>query len=119
MVIPDLTAAAKGAAVGETRAPCGNAIVDEFEPLDDRFERAITREYTKPCARFVGGIRIGFGFVFERTCRPWNCTQGCGDTEKLGRRHCRFFDFKKHQDVILRNAEAVERSEHDAGHVSI
>lgn len=106
VVIPDLSAAPR-------------PVPPESPPPAETDEQRIRRQYTKPCAQFVGGIRIGFGFRFERTCRPWNCTEGCGDTEHTARRQCRFFDFKRHQDVILRNKEAVERAEKQLGHVSV
>lgn len=81
-------------------------------------EELIRRRYTKPCARFLGGVRVGFGFRFERTCREWSCRHNCGATENLARRRCRIFDFKKHQDVIMRNPQAVEQAEQELGHVS-
>jgi hypothetical protein len=81
-------------------------------------QNLISRRYTKPCARFVNGVRVGFGFVFERTCRPWTCQHNCGATDKLFHRQCRIFDFKRHQEVILRSSEAVEQEEQRLGHVS-
>ena len=80
-------------------------------------EEMIQRRYTKPCARFVGGVRVGFGFRFERTCREWSCKHNCGSTVNLARRRCRLFDFKRHQDVLLRNPQAIETEETKLGHV--
>lgn len=55
--------------------------------------------------------------MFERTCRPWTCQNHCGATDNLFHRQCRVFDFKRHQEVILRSSEAVERAEQQSGHV--
>lgn len=90
--------------------------VDDPEIIDEIDRRYIERKSIKPCARFLNGIRFGVGFRFERTCRPWTCVKGCGDTDNLFHRQCRFFDFKPHQSVILRNPQAVERLEAEAGH---
>lgn len=78
----------------------------------------ISRRYTKPCARFMNGVRVGFGFKFERACRPHTCQQDCGATDNLMHRLCRITDFKRHQDVLLRSPEAVERDELKLGRVS-
>lgn len=79
----------------------------------------IERRYTKPCARFLNGVRVGFGFVFERTCRPWDCQENCGHIGEargpkgpilnLFRRKCRIFEFKRHQEVILKSPDALKR----------
>lgn len=108
VVIPDLMANDHGEELG-------HGLDDQGLEIGDGESQ---RQYIKPCARFVGGIRIGFGFRFERTCRPWNCTEGCGNTSHLARRKCRHFDFKRHQDVILRNREAVKEEEEKLDHVS-
>ena len=73
----------------------------------------LDRRYTKPCARFMNGVRVGFGFSLERTCRHHSCKdEGCDSTaESLMHRRCRITDFKRHQDVILRNKQAVKRDE--------
>lgn len=77
----------------------------------------ISRRYTKPCARFMNGVRVGFGFRFERTCRPHTCKEECGGTDKLMHRLCRITEFKQHQEVILRSPDAVERDELKVGRV--
>lgn len=81
----------------------------------------IARRYTKPCARFMNGVRVGFGFALERTCRPHSCKAGDGcnsSAESLMHRNCRMTEFKRHQDVILRNKQAVHRDEERLGRVS-
>jgi hypothetical protein len=76
----------------------------------------LERPGTKSCARFVGGVRVGFGFKFERTCRDHNCARGCrGD---LSERKCRFFDFKPHHEVILRSRQAVNEESQKLERVS-
>lgn len=77
----------------------------------------ISRRYTKPCARFMNGVRVGFGFRFERSCRPHSCAEDCGGTDKLMHRLCRITNFKQHQEVILRAPDAVERDELKLGRV--
>lgn len=99
VVIPDMTELHDGAAIG-------NETEERKEPNEDAM---IQRRYTKPCARFVGGIRIGYGFYFERTCRKETCKANCGDENNKALRKCRFFDFKRHQDVILRNPAAMAK----------
>ena len=110
-----LTALHDNAALGNEKQSFEAKPSDEHkQPHDD--QSLIERRYTKPCARFLNGVRVGFGFVLEATCRPWNCKKGCGDTDNVLHRQCRFFTFKPHQAVILRNPEAVERDEHEVGH---
>lgn len=111
VVIPDLTALDDARAIGDGRDETTARAISPEEEL-------IQRRYTKPCARFIGGVRVGFGFRFERTCRPWTCQHGCGETENIARRRCRIFTFKNHQDVLMRNPQAVERAEQELGHVS-
>lgn len=94
-----------------------------YDPNDDDRDTAIehdllTRRYTKPCARFLNGVRVGFGFLFERACRSHSCTEDCGSTDNLMHRLCRLTTFKRHQEVILRSPQAVERDELKAGRVS-
>lgn len=112
VVIPDLSA------VDDAQTGDHAARVRARANLASTEEEMVKRRYTKPCARFIGGVRVGFGFRFERTCRPWSCAHGCGETENIARRRCRIFNFKNHQDVIMRNPQAVERAEQDLGHVS-
>ena len=89
----------------------------ETEQSDMKTEKTLLeRRYTKPCARFLNGVRVGFGFVFERTCRPWTCQRDCGATDNLLHRHCRFFEFKPHQAVVLRQAKALKAEEEKVGH---
>lgn len=115
VVIPDLTALSDARAIGNETSDGAHARREHALSTE---QDMIQRRYTKPCARFVGGVRVGFGFRFERTCRPWSCKHGCGPTENLARRRCRLFTFKKHQDVIMRNPQAVEIAEQELGHVS-
>ena len=114
IAIPDLSALHDGAAAGGTvqyeRFPSADPMTHDKD--------LIARRYTKPCARFQDRVRVGFGFVFERTCRPWNCQQHCGKTENLMHRQCRITEFVQHQDIILRSPEAVERAEKELGHTS-
>jgi hypothetical protein len=105
------------AAMGSELRPDNQPTPDEIDQSKVN-EAMIERRYTKPCARFLNGVRVGFGFRFERTCRPWNCEEHCGDTDNLFHRQCRLFEFKKHQQVILRSPEALKREEEEAGHVS-
>ncbi|KAK8858435.1 hypothetical protein IAR55_002662 [Kwoniella newhampshirensis] len=90
----------------------------EYDSDDDHEESdtaLIERRYTKPCARFVNGVKVGFGFKFERTCRPWTCKEGCGSTMNLMHRQCHITHFKQHQQVILRSPDAVKRDEKRLG----
>jgi hypothetical protein len=106
MLIPSLAALNDHAALGVEQ------IIDENHA--QTLEHALLdRRYTKPCARFMNGVRVGFGFSLERTCRPHSCKdEGCDSTaETLMHRSCRITDFKRHQDVILRNKQAVQRDE--------
>ncbi|WWC70580.1 uncharacterized protein I206_104531 [Kwoniella pini CBS 10737] len=119
IAIPDLTALNDSAATGSSihsddsaspQTPMANG-VDTDEPESS----LIDRRYTKPCAKFVGGTKVGFGFGRERTCRPWNCEQGCGDTDDPLHRKCRIFDFLPHQKIILKSPEVVRREEKRLG----
>lgn len=109
--IPDLTNYDDKAAVG-MESPMTVDPTDAAEA--DR--KYIEKKSIKPCARFLNGIRFGIGFRFERTCRPWSCHRGCGDTMNLLHRQCRIFDFIPHQAVRLRRADVVEKMEADVGH---
>lgn len=86
-------------------------------------EDLISRRYSKPCARFMNGVRVGFGFRFERACRAHECTADCGSTHEREAKYnymhrvCRITHFKRHQDVILRSPEAVMRDELKLGRV--
>jgi hypothetical protein len=108
VTIPDLGFLHDAAALG----------IDIDSPVapGDADRDIISRRSRKPCARFLNGIRFGLGFKFERTCRPWTCTQGCGDTDNLLHRQCRFFNFKPHNQVTLRSPEAIEQAEAEVGH---
>ncbi|WVQ96789.1 hypothetical protein IAU59_003896 [Kwoniella sp. CBS 9459] len=114
VAIPDLTSlnddAASGSTFHEDIYPEGDEEYDESDSW------LIRRRYTKPCARFVGGTRVGFGFVYERTCRPWNCQRDCGDTDNLLHRQCHEFGFIQHQKVKLRSPDAIKREEQRLGH---
>jgi hypothetical protein len=65
--------------------------------------KLLDRRLNKTCAKFVNGVRVGFGFVFERTCRPHTCKAGC----KAESPTCRHFDFLSHHQVVLRTPEAI------------
>lgn len=78
----------------------------------------IERRYAKTCARFQNGVRVGFGFRFEHTCRPWNCKEHCGSTPVLFHRQCRLFESIPHQQVVLRSPDSSERLEKKLGRVS-
>ncbi|EIW73580.1 hypothetical protein TREMEDRAFT_70997 [Tremella mesenterica DSM 1558] len=110
IAIPDLSALRDDTLVG-AEGPEASAPV----PPNADHTSLINRRYTKPCARFNNGTRVGFGFRFERTCRPWSCDK-CGSTENLMHRQCRIFDFKQHQEVILRSEEAIKEDERRHGH---
>ncbi|WVF69291.1 hypothetical protein IAT40_004067 [Kwoniella sp. CBS 6097] len=114
VAIPDLTSLNDDAASGSTFHD--DVDVGGVEEYDESDSWLIRRRYTKPCARFVGGTRVGFGFVYERTCRPWNCTRDCGDTDNLLHRQCHEFGFIQHQQVKLRSPEAIKREEQRLGH---
>ncbi|KAK4684426.1 hypothetical protein P7C73_g5753, partial [Tremellales sp. Uapishka_1] len=103
IAIPDLTALHDGAAIGS------NILTKTPSDPDEESVNLGDRRYTKPCARFLNGVRVGFGFALERTCRPHTCVHDCGSTENLMHRQCRIFDFKPHQEIILRSKEAVDR----------
>lgn len=114
MLTPSLAALNDRAALGTEQ------VIDENHAQS--LEHAlIGRRYTKPCARFMNGVRVGFGFALERTCRPHSCKDHeCDSTaESLMHRKCRITDFKRHQDVILRNKEAVQRDESRLERVSM
>jgi hypothetical protein len=108
IAIPDLSFLHDAAAVG----------ADVELPVEhgDAERAIIERRSRKPCARFLNGIRFGLGFKFERTCRPWSCTKGCGDTMNLLHRQCRIFDFKPHNEVTLYSPDHVKRAVAEAGH---
>ncbi|KZW03765.1 hypothetical protein EXIGLDRAFT_635040 [Exidia glandulosa HHB12029] len=58
----------------------------------------------KVCAKFTNGVRMGLGFVFERTCAP-----KCADCpEDPFYRKCRLFDFKPHYRVQTRASSASD-----------
>ncbi|WVR06215.1 hypothetical protein IAU60_003245 [Kwoniella sp. DSM 27419] len=113
VAIPDLTALDDTAASGSTLRH--EDIHDPAEHNDESEASLIQRRYTKPCARFVNGTRVGFGFILERTCRPWSCKRDCGETENLLHRQCHEFSFKRHQDVKLRSADAIKRDSEQSG----
>ncbi|KAL7425083.1 Protein SABRE [Cryptotrichosporon argae] len=113
IAIPDLTALKDGAAIGVDPNPAQSPATVRAEGGSE--QDMIERRSTKPCARFLNGVRVGFGFKFERTCRPWSCAK-CGSSENLMHRQCRLFEFKQHQDVILRSPEAIKKLEHEVGH---
>lgn len=93
-------------------------VVPNLLDNDDDIEKHGQR-YTKHIASFDGGNRIGFGFKFESTCREWNCTENCGPAENRAMRRCRHSDFKRHQDVILRNRKVVDAATDELGHVNL
>ncbi|CAK9780721.1 unnamed protein product [Cutaneotrichosporon oleaginosum] len=106
--IPDLNELQDQAALG----------VSDDQPEMDEDEadrRLIERRSTKPCARFLNGVRFGLGFVFERTCRPWSCDK-CGNTLNLLHRQCRIFDFRPHNTVVLKHPKVAERLREECGH---
>ena len=124
IAIPDLTSLRDGAAVGNhAREESHTKRNNEDGPL-------VERRYTKPCARFVNGVRVGFGFRFERTCRNHTCSNDCPfspspegshallDRNQLLERPCRMFDFIPHQKVTLISNEAWERKAKELGRVS-
>lgn len=77
----------------------------------------LDRRGTKTCARFVGGVRVGFGFKFERTCRDHTCDNDCRGG--LSERRCRMFDFKPHHQVKMRTKDVVESQSRELGRVSL
>ncbi|WWD04669.1 hypothetical protein V865_002740 [Kwoniella europaea PYCC6329] len=119
IAIPDLTALNDSAATGsptrsdDTSSPGSGPTYTQG--ADESESSLINRRYTKPCAKFVNGTKVGFGFGRERTCRPWDCEYGCGDTDNHLHRKCRKFDFLPHQKVILRSPEAIKREEEKVG----
>lgn len=88
---------------------------DQPEDEEEADRNLIERRSTKPCARFLNGVRFGLGFVFERTCRWWTCNK-CGKTDNLLHRQCRIFDFRPHNTVVLKTPQVVERLTLEAGH---
>jgi hypothetical protein len=102
-----LTALTDTAAVGHIERSDGKPGIAASQDLSER-------RYTKPCAQFVNGVRVGFGFVFERTCRPENCST-CGQDGNLMHNECRLFDFKSHQDVVLRSKQAIDDEMKETG----
>ncbi|BEI90738.1 uncharacterized protein CcaverHIS019_0308080 [Cutaneotrichosporon cavernicola] len=93
--IPDLNELQDQAAVG----------ISDDQPEMDEDEadrRLIERRSTKPCARFLNGVRFGLGFVFERTCRPWSCDK-CGSTQNL-------------LHLVLKHPKVAERLAMELGH---
>ncbi|TYJ58899.1 hypothetical protein B9479_000331 [Cryptococcus floricola] len=118
VAIPDLAPFHDGAAIGNNRN--GQRHDRHHGQSQDRHESGdfeqtlIERRYTKPCARFVNGVKVGFGFKFERTCRPWTCDT-CGKSENVMHRKCRLFAFKQHQDVRLRSPAAIAKDEKELG----
>lgn len=105
--IPDLSAYIDNAATG---------VIDDNHLRDDDDDgvKLLDRRGNKTCAKFVNGVRVGFGFRFERTCRPYNCTEGCtGDPSD---RKCRIFDFRPHHSVKLINKESLERKSASLDH---
>ena len=77
----------------------------------------LERRGTKTCARFVGGVRVGFGFKFERTCRDHDCDSDCRGG--LSERRCRWFHFKPHYEVKMRSKEAVDAQSRELNRVSL
>ncbi|WVN88723.1 uncharacterized protein L203_103936 [Cryptococcus depauperatus CBS 7841] len=106
-----------GAAIGGSRNhrhSFKSHLNDEEMPF--LVDRVLSEQrYTKICARFVNGVKVGFGFIFERTCRPWTCVGGCGNTNNLFHRRCRLFDFVPHQNVALKSPEALRKLENFLG----
>lgn len=102
------------------RAALGTEQIIDPDQANKQEHTLISRRYTKPCARFMNGVRVGFGFALERTCRSHSCKdESCDSSAKsLMHRKCRITDFKRHQDVILRNKQAVQRDKERLGRVS-
>jgi hypothetical protein len=78
--------------------------------------KLLDRAGNKTCAKFVNGVRVGFGFVFERTCAPHSCMGTC-DHAGQGPA-CRIFDFIRHNEVTLRTKESVVAESVTLGRVS-
>ncbi|WVQ72821.1 hypothetical protein IAR50_002381 [Cryptococcus sp. DSM 104548] len=115
VAIPDLAPFHDGAAIGNNRNRERHRGQSQDRQESGDFEQSlIERRYTKPCARFVNGVKVGFGFKFERTCRPWTCDT-CGKSENVMHRQCRLFNFKQHQDVHLRSSAAIAKDEKRLG----
>lgn len=63
----------------------------------------VRQDYQKICAKFSSGVRVGVGFVLERSCGT-ECTTCTG----LAFEHqCRFFNFHPHFDVKLENRKSI------------
>ncbi|KAG8925646.1 hypothetical protein FRC01_009884 [Tulasnella sp. 417] len=58
-----------------------------------------SRKLVKICAKLTNGVRLGFGFALERTCRS-DC-RSCGSAPAF-LKQCRFFTFKPHYEVALK-----------------
>lgn len=58
-----------------------------------------TRTFQKVLAKLDGGVRVGVGFSFERSCRQ-DCKQ-CPPNASPFHRQCRIFAFKPHYQVAL------------------
>ncbi|KAG8929196.1 hypothetical protein FRC02_005895 [Tulasnella sp. 418] len=56
------------------------------------------RKLAKICAKLTNGVRLGLGFILERTCGP-ECRM-CRGKSAFSKR-CRFFNFKPHYKVEL------------------
>jgi hypothetical protein len=59
----------------------------------------VRQDYRKICAKFSSGVRVGVGFVPERSCGT-ECATCMGSAFE---RRCRFFNFRPHFDVKLEN----------------
>lgn len=74
-------------------APSGISVLDyELGPA--------SRQPQKIVAKLVNGVRIGLGFMLERTCRA-DCTKCPKDADAF-HRSCRIYEFKPHYQVALR-----------------
>ena len=58
-----------------------------------------SRTFHKVLAKLDGGVRVGVGFSFERSCRQ-DCKQ-CPSSASPFHRQCRTFTFKPHYQVAL------------------
>ncbi len=76
--------------------------------------KLLDRRLNKTCAKFVNGVRVGFGFVFERTCRQHTCEAGC----MVDAPTCRYFDLLSHHKVVLRTPESIVAQAVALGRVS-
>lgn len=113
-VIASLTAYIDTAATGTAPSNAGSA----SKPSVD-LPGLLDRRGNKTCASWIGGVRVGFGFRFERTCRPHSCENGCKAEDEGGSGNiCRLWDFKPHHQVILRTPEVVKADSERIGRVS-